>query len=74
MPHLLWLLSADVQGAVAAALREPKALACVPAWMWLVWTPQLMTGLYRGERPVARLILQLLVRAYPQVGGVVVVY
>ncbi len=67
VPRLLTMVSGDMSGAVAACLKDPKALGCVPAWMWLIWTPQLMTSLYRGDKVATRLILQILVRAFPQV-------
>ena len=38
----------------------------VPLWVWLVWSPQLLMSLQRGEGPHARALLTQIAQAFPQ--------
>jgi transformation/transcription domain-associated protein len=38
----------------------------VPAWVWLLWVPQLLTSLFRLEHRAVRSVLHRLIRQYPQ--------
>ena len=46
IPKCLWMLSKDVssQGVLGQTLEDRGSL--VPAWLWLPWTPQLLTSFY----------------------------
>ena len=38
----------------------------VPLWVWLMWSPQLLMSLQRGEGPHARALLIQIAQAFPQ--------
>lgn len=40
--------------------------AQVPLWVWLIWSPQLLMSLQRGEGPHARALLVQIAQAFPQ--------
>lgn len=40
--------------------------AQVPLWVWLIWSPQLLMSLQRGEGPHARALLIQIAQAFPQ--------
>ena len=38
----------------------------VPLWVWLIWSPQLLMSLQRGEGPQTRALLIQIAQAFPQ--------
>ncbi|KAL0051806.1 hypothetical protein WJX82_002492 [Trebouxia sp. C0006] len=65
LPRVLHLLSFENDtGAVGRALD--RKLNEVPLWVWLVWSPQLLMSLQRGEGPHARALLTQIAQAFPQ--------
>jgi transformation/transcription domain-associated protein len=66
IPKCLWMLSKDTsaQGILSQTLEDRGAL--IPAWVWLPWTPQLLTCFNRPEGRAIQTIFSQLVRAYPQ--------
>lgn len=65
LPKCLWMLAKDSSAPVICPRFESRALT-LPPWVWLPWTPQLLTSLYRPEGRSIKRIFSGLVRSYPQ--------
>eukprot|EP00457_Paulinella_chromatophora_P000070 gb/GEZN01000070.1/.p1 GENE.gb/GEZN01000070.1/~~gb/GEZN01000070.1/.p1 ORF type:complete len:2436 (+),score=418.65 gb/GEZN01000070.1/:121-7308(+) len=63
--RILWLLSFEVKAGMVNRAFANFADS-VPSWIWLLWTPQLLTSLARPEGPIVKLILCKIARIYPQ--------
>lgn len=62
----LWMLAKDGSSpGVLCQTLETRATA-LPPWVWLPWTPQLLTSLYRTEGRAVKAILTNLAKIYPQ--------
>ncbi|KAJ3577545.1 hypothetical protein NPX13_g3024 [Xylaria arbuscula] len=63
--RILWLLSLDdANGTIAAGFDDHKGET--PAWYWITFIPQLLTGLGHKEAPKVHGILLKIAKAYPQ--------
>jgi len=66
LPKCLWMLVKDgLSPGVLCQTLESRG-SQLPAWVWLPWLPQLLTGLYRQEGRAIKTILAGLIKAYPQ--------
>ena len=65
IPKCLWMLTKDSAKGILRLTLEDRG-STVPAWVWLPWTPQLLTSFYRPEGNAIKKIFGQLVRAYPQ--------
>lgn len=64
--RILWLLSYDSEpgGPIIRAFEQHWEYS--PAWVWLLFTPQLLTSLARHEGHVTRHVLTRVTRMFPQ--------
>ena len=65
VPRLLHLLILDVNGQLVGK-HLLQHVVDIPAWVWLPWLPQMITGLQRPEEETVRLILGMAATHYPQ--------
>jgi len=65
MARVLWLLHFDDEEKSFAQTVD-KYGEFLPAWMWLVWMPQLLSSLDRPEGPEISKILMRVAKAHPQ--------
>lgn len=65
IPRLLHLLILDVNGQHVGK-HLAQHVVDIPAWVWLPWLPQMITGLQRPEEETVRLILGMAATHYPQ--------
>jgi transformation/transcription domain-associated protein len=62
----LWLLTMDdEQGTITKAFQS--FTGDVAIWYWLTFIPQFLNSLTSGTAPHARLVLERIAKAYPQV-------
>lgn len=66
LPKCLLMLIKDgsAPGVLCQTLENRGSV--LPAWVWLPWIPQLLTGLCRIEGRAVKAILHKLVKSYPQ--------
>jgi len=66
IPKCLWMLTKD--GSTPGVLCQTFEArgSQLPAWVWLPWTPQLLTSLYRREGHAVKTVFARLVNLYPQ--------
>jgi transformation/transcription domain-associated protein len=66
LPKCLWMLTKDAAspGVLCQTLGDRGTK--LPAWVWLPWVPQLLTGLCRLEGKALKALLTRVVKAYPQ--------
>lgn len=66
LPKCLWMLTKDgaSPGVLCQTLGDRGTK--LPAWVWLPWVPQLLTGLCRLEGKALKALLNRVVKAYPQ--------
>ena len=66
VPKLLWMLSKDSSSTGVLCTTFRSRATQLPAWVWLPWTPQLLTSLCRQEASAIKSVLSTIVKAYPQ--------
>ena len=66
IPKCLWMLTKEGSTPGALCQTFETRASQLPAWVWLPWTPQLLTSLYRREGHAVKTIFTRLVELYPQ--------
>jgi transformation/transcription domain-associated protein len=66
LPKCLWMLTKDGSSPGVLCQTLENRGTKLPAWVWLPWVPQLLTGLCRLEGRVMKALLARVVKAYPQ--------
>lgn len=64
LSRVLWLLSLDENNTISGAFEAYKG--DTPTWYWITYIPQLLTSLSHKEARLARKILFLISKNYPQ--------
>ena len=62
--HLVGFEDGSQGGSVVAAFAA--GVGSLPAWLWVQWVPQLLSGLTRPEAETCRRLLLALAASYPQ--------
>jgi transformation/transcription domain-associated protein len=66
IPRCLWLLRKDARSPGLLCQTFEMRSKLLPEWVWLPWTPQLLSSLGRNEAVTISKILKTLLARYPQ--------
>jgi FAT domain len=66
LPKCLWMLTKEATAPGLLSSTFEKRASNLPAWVWLPWISQLLTGLCRLEGRAIKSVFTRIVKAYPQ--------